>query len=96
MNCTCKTDKGALYKSEAHSGSQQHTARIFIICILFVYLILAALYNSLLLPLAILLTIPCGLAGAFLLAQLLHLQNDIYFQLGAIMLIGLLAKTMRN
>ncbi|MGN1239603.1 MAG: efflux RND transporter permease subunit [Paludibacteraceae bacterium] len=61
--------------------------------ILFVYLILAALYNSFLLPLAILLTIPCGLAGAFLLAQLLHLQNDIYFQLGAIMLIGLLAKT---
>ena len=65
---------------------------IFGLCLLFVYLILAAQYESYLLPFAVILSIPFGLAGAFLFTQLFGHNNDIYMQISLIMLIGLLAK----
>jgi HAE1 family hydrophobic/amphiphilic exporter-1 len=66
---------------------------IFGICIVLIYLILCAFYESVLLPLAIILVVPCGLVGSFLFAKLFGLENNIYLQTGVIMLIGLLAKT---
>jgi hydrophobe/amphiphile efflux-1 (HAE1) family protein len=66
---------------------------IFGICLLMVYLILSALYESFLIPFAVLLSIPTGLAGSFLFAKMMGLENNIYLQTGLIMLIGLLAKT---
>ena len=66
---------------------------VLAICILFVYLVLAALYESVLIPFAVLLSVPVGLAGTFVFAKLYGLQNDIYLQVAIIMLIGLLAKT---
>ena len=65
------------------------------ICILFVFLVMAALYESLFIPLAVLMSVPVGIAGTFLCAQnpLWMMQNDIYLQVAIIMLIGLLAKT---
>lgn len=66
---------------------------IFIICFLFVYLILCALYESLFIPLAVILSVPFGLMGSFLFAQIFGVENNIYMQVGLIMLIGLLAKT---
>lgn len=66
---------------------------IFGICLLIIFMILAALYESFLLPLAVLLAVPIGLLGSFLFAKLLGLENNIYLQIGLIMLIGLLAKT---
>lgn len=68
------------------------TALIFILCIVFVYLILSAQYESYLLPFSVILSIPFGLAGAFLFTQLFGHSNDIYMQISLIMLIGLLAK----
>jgi HAE1 family hydrophobic/amphiphilic exporter-1 len=65
---------------------------IFLLCILFVYLILSAQYESYILPLAVILSIPFGLAGAFLFTQWFGHSNDIYMQIALIMLIGLLAK----
>jgi multidrug efflux pump subunit AcrB len=58
-----------------------------------VYLILSALYESFLIPFAVLLSIPAGLAGSFLFAKMMGLENNIYLQTGLIMLTGLLAKT---
>ena len=75
------------------------TALIYIICVILIYLILASLYNSWFTPLAVLLSVPFGLMGAFVCAyigSLLHLpgmDNNIYLQTGVIMLIGLLSKT---
>lgn len=69
------------------------TTIIFVICLLFVYLVLVALYESLFIPLAVILSVPFGLMGSFLFAQLWGLENNIYLQVGLIMLIGLLAKT---
>ncbi|MFI3294664.1 MAG: efflux RND transporter permease subunit [Rikenellaceae bacterium] len=66
---------------------------IFAICIVFVYLILCALYESIFIPLAVILSVPFGLLGSFLFAQMFGLTNNIYMQTGLIMLIGLLAKT---
>ena len=66
---------------------------IFIICILFVYIILCSLYESLFIPLAVMLSIPFGLAGSFLFAKIFGVENNIYMQTGLIMLIGLLSKT---
>ena len=75
------------------AGSGANTIIIFIICILFVYLILCALYESLFVPLAVMLSVPFGLVGSFALSNLCGLENNIYMQTGLIMLIGLLAKT---
>ena len=70
-----------------------NTVIVFTICIIFVYLILCALYESLFIPLAVMLSVPFGLMGSFLFAKLFGLENNIYMQVGLIMLIGLLAKT---
>ncbi|MBO7109931.1 MAG: efflux RND transporter permease subunit [Prevotella sp.] len=82
---------GGMTREEA--SAQNTTALVFIICIIFIYLILCALYESLLIPLAVILSVPFGLAGAFLFARLWGLENNIYMQTGLIMLIGLLSKT---
>lgn len=76
-------------ENEASGG----TGIIFGICILMVYLILCALYESFLVPFAVILSVPVGLMGSFLFAKLMGLENNIYLQTGLIMLIGLLAKT---
>ena len=78
-------------REEASSGS--NTIIVFAICILFVYLILCALYESLFVPLAVMLSVPFGLLGSFALSNFCGLENNIYMQTGLIMLIGLLAKT---
>ena len=70
-----------------------NTVIVFAICLVFVYLILCALYESLFIPLAVMLSVPFGLMGSFLFAKLFGLDNNIYMQVGLIMLIGLLAKT---
>lgn len=77
-------------REETKSGSQ--AAIIFILSLIFVYLILAAKYNSYLIPLAVMLTIPLGLLGVFLFINLADINNNIYVQVGLIMLIGLMAK----
>ncbi len=79
-----------LTRSEQQSSNS--TAIIFVLCITFVYLILSAQYESYLLPLSVILSIPFGLAGAFLFTNLFGKSNDIYMQIALIMLIGLLAK----
>ncbi len=79
-----------LTRSEAESSNS--TGLIFALCLVFVYLILSAQYESYLLPLAVILSIPFGLAGAFLFTNLFGHDNDIYMQISLIMLIGLLAK----
>lgn len=77
-------------REEEKSGSQ--TIYIFILSLLFVYFLLSALYESYLLPLAVLLSLPVGLAGIFVFASLFGIENNIYTQISMIMLIGLLAK----
>ncbi len=77
---------------EQSQGSNTTTV-IFVICILFAYLIMVALYESAFIPFAIILSIPFGLFGSFLFAKLFGIENNIYLQVGLIMLIGLLAKT---
>lgn len=72
------------------SGNQ--AVYIFLICLLFVYLILAAQYESFLLPLAVILSLPTGIAGSFLFLKLAGLENNIYAQVSLVMLIGLLGK----
>ncbi|MDJ1493112.1 efflux RND transporter permease subunit [Cytophagaceae bacterium DM2B3-1] len=75
---------------EKSSGNQ--TMVILLLSLMFVYFLLAALYESYLLPLAVLLSIPTGIIGAFLGIKAIGLDNNIYVQVGLIMLIGLLAK----
>lgn len=82
---------GGITREEAGSGS--NTIIIFAICIIFVFLILCALYESIFVPLAVMLSVPFGLMGSFLFAKMWGLGNNIYMQTGLIMLIGLLAKT---
>lgn len=82
---------GAMTREEAETGNS--STWIFIICVMFIYLILAALYESLTIPFAVILSVPFGLAGSFLLAWIFGLENNIYMQTGVIMLIGLLSKT---
>ncbi|WP_300099660.1 efflux RND transporter permease subunit [uncultured Alistipes sp.] len=78
-------------REEAQTTS--NTLIIFGICLLFIYLILSALYESYLIPFAVILAVPCGLMGSFLFAKIMGLENNIYLQTGIIMLIGLLSKT---
>lgn len=84
-------DFGGITREENQESST--TAIIFVICILMIYLILSALYESFLIPFAVILSIPFGLMGSFLFAKAMGLENNIYLQTGLIMLIGLLAKT---
>ena len=79
-----------LTRSEQESSNS--TGIIFALCLVFVYLILSAQYESYILPLAVILSIPFGLAGAFIFTMLFGHSNDIYMQISLIMLIGLLAK----
>ena len=83
-------DYSGLTRQEAQTSNS--TAMIFLLCIMFIYLILSAQYESYILPLAVILSVPFGLAGAFLFTQLFGHSNDIYMQISLIMLIGLLAK----
>ena len=83
---------GGMAREEASSGGAQ-TVFIYAICIFLIYLILACLYESFLIPFAVIFSVPFGLMGSFLFAKILGLENNIYLQTGVIMLIGLLAKT---
>lgn len=82
---------GGISREEATTGG--NVVIIFALCIVLVYLILCAMYESLVLPFTVILSVPCGLMGSFLFARLFGLENNIYLQTGLIMLIGLLAKT---
>ena len=73
-------------------SGQSQSVFIFLLCLVFVYLLLSAQYESYILPLSILFTVPVGIAGAFLFAWLFNISNNIYVQITLIMLIGLLAK----
>ena len=84
-------DFGGITREETDQGGT--TIIIFAICFLMIYLILSALYESFLIPFAVLLSVPFGLMGSFLFAKMMGLENNIYLQTGLIMLIGLLAKT---
>lgn len=77
---------------EEQSTGSSTTAIVFGLCLVFVYLLLSAQYESYILPLAVILSIPFGLAGSFIFAQFMGVQNDIYMQIALIMLMGLLAK----
>ena len=66
---------------------------IFLICIVIAYLVMVALYESLYIPLAVMLSVPFGLAGSLLFAKLFGVENNIYMQIGMVMLVGLLSKT---
>lgn len=77
---------------EEQNSSAAATAIVFGLCLLFVYLLLSAQYESYILPLSVILSIPLGLMGSFLFAKMFGVNNNIYLQIGLIMLIGLLAK----
>ena len=83
-------DYSGLTREEAKSSNS--TALIFLLCFMFIYLILSAQYESYILPLAVVLSVPFGLAGCFLFTMVFGHSNDIYMQISLIMLIGLLAK----
>jgi hydrophobe/amphiphile efflux-1 (HAE1) family protein len=82
---------GGSTRDEASSSSS--TIFIFIICVVFVYIILCSLYESIFIPMAVILSIPFGLFGSFLFAKIFGVENNIYMQVGLIMIMGLLAKT---
>ena len=77
---------------EEQETSASSTAVVFGLCLLFVYLLLSAQYESYILPMAVILSIPFGLMGSFIFAKMFGIDNNIYLQIGLIMLIGLLAK----
>jgi HAE1 family hydrophobic/amphiphilic exporter-1 len=83
-------DYQGLTREEAKASNT--TAIIFLLCFIFIYLILSAQYESYILPLAVVLSVPFGLAGCFLFTMMFGHANDIYMQISLIMLIGLLAK----
>jgi HAE1 family hydrophobic/amphiphilic exporter-1 len=83
-------DWAGITRDEVLAGNE--AIYIFIICLLFVYLVLAAQYESFLLPMPVILSLPTGIFGAFLLLMLMGLENNIYAQVAMIMLIGLLGK----
>jgi len=83
-------DWAGISKDEVGQGNQ--AIYIFLICLGFVYLILSAQYESFILPMAVILSLPAGIFGAFMLLKLLGLENNIYAQVAMVMLIGLLGK----
>jgi len=83
-------DWAGISKDEVSRGNE--AIYIFLICLGFVYLILAAQYESFILPFSVILSLPVGIFGAYLLLQLLGLENNIYAQVALVMLIGLLGK----
>jgi len=84
------TAYSGLTREEVNAGNQ--TTTIFLLSIVFVYFLLAAQYESYLLPFSVLLSLPLGVFGAYITTKFAGLQNNIYFQIALIMLIGLLAK----
>lgn len=83
-------DWAGISRDEVMSGNQ--TIYIFMICLLFVYLLLSAQYESFILPLSVILSLPVGVFGAFFMLAALGLENNIYAQISMVMLIGLLGK----
>ncbi len=83
-------DWAGISRDEASSGNEGII--IFVICLLFIYLVLAGQYESFLLPLPVILSLPTGIFGAFFLLSVLGLENNIYAQIAMLMLIGLLGK----
>lgn len=81
---------GGMSREQSSSGS---TVLIFIVCIVLVYLVLCSLFESFLIPFAVILSVPFGILGCFLFAKMFGIENNIYLQTGMIMIIGLLAKT---
>ena len=80
-------------REEAELAESNTTAIVYVICVIFIYLILAGLYESLFLPLAVLCSVPFGLMGSYMFTKMWGLESNIYTQVGMIMLIGLLSKT---
>ena len=80
-------------REEAKTAGSNSTIFIYAICVLLIYLILASLYESWFVPLAVLMSVPFGLMGAFFFTKITGFENNVYLQTGVIMLIGLLAKT---
>ena len=95
----CTYEYGSMSREVEESSKSNTTLLIYAICILLIYLILGSLYNSWLIPFAVLLSVPFGLMGAFLFSWVGYkmgypgMENNVYLQTGVIMLIGLLAKT---
>ncbi len=83
-------DWGGSSREQANAGNE--AIYIFLICLLFIYFLLSAQYESFLLPLAVILSLPTGILGAFFLLATLGLENNIYAQVAMVMLIGLLGK----
>ncbi|MEC4112590.1 efflux RND transporter permease subunit [Myroides pelagicus] len=83
-------DFTGLSREEINAGNQ--TVMIFALCVIFVYFLLSAQYESYLLPLAVILSLPTGVMGAFFAQNIAGLENNIYFQIALVMLVGLLAK----
>ncbi len=83
-------DWAGITRDEVQNGNQ--TLYIFIICLVFVYLILSAQYESFLLPLPVILSLPTGVFGAFFMLMVMGLENNIYAQIALVMLVGLLGK----
>ena len=77
---------------EEQSTGGSTTAMIFLLCLVFVYLLLSAQYESYIVPLGVILSVPFGLMGSFIFATFMGIENNIYMQIALIMLIGLLAK----
>ena len=84
-------DFSGMTREEEKGGNT--TVFVFIICFVFIYVLMSMLYESYFIPLAVILSIPFGLLGSFMFAKFMGLENNIYLQVGLIMLIGLLAKT---
>jgi len=82
---------GGITREESQTSSR--IIFIFLICIVFAYLVMVALYESLFIPLAVMLSVPFGLAGSLLFTKLFGVENNIYMQIGMVMLVGLLSKT---
>ena len=82
---------GGITREESQTSGR--VVFIFLICIVFAYLVMVALYESLFIPLAVMLSVPFGLAGSLLFAKLFGVENNIYMQIGMVMLVGLLSKT---
>ena len=82
-----------MMREEEQLSKSHNTTIVYGICILFIYLILCALYESLFIPMAVMMSVPFGLMGSFLFARLWGIDNNIYLQTGLVMLIGLLSKT---
>lgn len=80
----------ALAYDEANKGDE--AVKIFFVVVIFVYLVLVAQYESFILPLAVIVSLPVGIFGSFLLLELMGLANDVYCQIGLVMLVGLLGK----